>query len=132
MPTWLPAWPSTGSTGPVLGSVVGRHGLRTRRHGVGRRSIGLPTGRVTAAWPTCGTFSLPGGERAVREPRRSALGLLYEILGQSCIEHVRAWFTPAELEGLVRLVDRPQLCPRTSSMGRLFDAVAALVRLAAW
>ena len=28
------------------------------------------------------TFRLPGGERAVREPRRVALGLLYELLGE--------------------------------------------------
>ena len=28
------------------------------------------------------TFALPGGDRAVREPRRSALGVLFEILGQ--------------------------------------------------
>jgi len=27
-------------------------------------------------------FSLPGGEQAMREPRRAALGLLYEIFGR--------------------------------------------------
>ena len=27
------------------------------------------------------TFRLPGGDAAVKEPRRSALGLLHEILG---------------------------------------------------
>ena len=29
------------------------------------------------------TFRLPGGEKAIREPRRSALGLLYELFGDA-------------------------------------------------
>ena len=32
------------------------------------------------------TFRLPGGEAAVKEPRRSALGLLHEILGDELWE----------------------------------------------
>ncbi|MDR7505963.1 MAG: carbamoyltransferase HypF, partial [Armatimonadota bacterium] len=33
------------------------------------------------------TFSLPGGEAAVREPRRAALGMLYEVYGDGLWEH---------------------------------------------
>ena len=74
-------------------------------------------------------FSLPGGDRAVREPRRSALGVLFEILGPAAEEHAAAWFRPEELKVLLRSLGRPRLSARTSSMGRLFDAVAALCGL---
>jgi hydrogenase maturation protein HypF len=74
-------------------------------------------------------FALPGGDRAVRQPRRSALGLLFEILGPEAEKHAAAWFRPGELEVLLESLARPRLNPRTSSMGRLFDAVAALCGL---
>ena len=75
------------------------------------------------------TFPLPGGDRAVREPRRSALGLLFELLGNQAADHARAWFAPHELNSLAKLLDRSIHCPRTSSLGRLFDAVACLCGL---
>jgi len=75
------------------------------------------------------TFPLPGGDRAVREPRRCALGLLFEVLGPKAAEFATDWFSLKELEALVRMLGRPRLCPRTSSLGRLFDAVAALCGL---
>ena len=77
------------------------------------------------------TFPLPGGDRAVREPRRSALGLLFEMTGEQARQYAEAWFAPAELETLLAMLRRPGLCPRTSSMGRLFDAVAAICGLPA-
>ena len=79
------------------------------------------------------TFGLPGGESAVREPRRSALGLLYEFRGpllftEPFIAPLGA-FTPDELAVLERALARQLNCPRTSSIGRLFDAVAAITGL---
>jgi hydrogenase maturation protein HypF len=75
------------------------------------------------------TFALAGGDRAVREPRRCALGLLFEVFGAEAAEWAGGWFSPGELQRLLSLLARPRLCPRTSSMGRLFDAVAALCGL---
>jgi hydrogenase maturation protein HypF len=76
-------------------------------------------------------FRLPGGDAAVREPRRSALGLLWEMLGEEALARedlapVRA-FTPAERTGLASMLRRGVQAPLTSSAGRLFDAVAALL-----
>lgn len=79
------------------------------------------------------TFCLPGGDQAVREPRRSALGLLYEVFGPAALDmpHLPALqaFTPAELGPLGTMLARGLNSPRTSSAGRLFDAVASLLGL---
>jgi hydrogenase maturation protein HypF len=75
------------------------------------------------------TFTLPGGDRAVREPRRSALGVLYAVLGEEAARYAASWFLPAELDALLGLLRRGVHCPTTSSLGRLFDAVAALCGL---
>jgi hydrogenase maturation protein HypF len=75
------------------------------------------------------TFALPGGDRASREPRRSALGLLFEVFGEQAKQYAGAWFRPTELDTLLSMLTRGVNAPRTSSMGRLFDAVAALCGL---
>jgi hydrogenase maturation protein HypF len=79
------------------------------------------------------TFRLPGGERAIREPKRAALGLLYELFGDDSlsltqIPAVEA-FSVHERESLRVMLQRELQAPRTSSAGRLFDAVAALLGL---
>ncbi|MBV8273778.1 MAG: carbamoyltransferase HypF [Verrucomicrobia bacterium] len=76
-------------------------------------------------------FRLPGGEMAVKEPRRTALAVLYEIWGQTGLEDGSlvpvAEFSKTEL-GLIRqMLAKGVNAPVTSSVGRLFDAVAALV-----
>jgi hydrogenase maturation protein HypF len=79
------------------------------------------------------TFTLPGGDRAVREPRRAALGLLHAAFGQAAFRMADlatiAAFTPRELRVLDRMMASGLNVPTTSSAGRLFDAVASLVGL---
>jgi hydrogenase maturation protein HypF len=69
----------------------------------------------------------------VREPRRAAVGLLYEALGEAALGRADldpvAAFAPAERRLLARMLERGVNAPRTSSVGRLFDAVAALAGL---
>jgi hydrogenase maturation protein HypF len=75
------------------------------------------------------TFPLPGGERAVREPRRVALGVLWEILGdEAFLRSTPAGeaFSAEELRVLRSMLRQQLNTPRTSSAGRLFDAVASL------
>jgi hydrogenase maturation protein HypF len=72
-------------------------------------------------------FRLPGGEQAVREPRRSALGLLYALDGGTLAASVMAdAFAAEELRVLLHAIDRGVNAPITTSAGRLFDAVAAI------
>jgi len=78
-------------------------------------------------------FRLPGGERAVKEPRRTALGLLYEIFGNDLFERKNlaplAAFSRLELEQLKAMLARGLNSPVTTSAGRLFDAIASLVNV---
>jgi hydrogenase maturation protein HypF len=76
-------------------------------------------------------FPLVGGDAAAREPRRAALGVLWELggeglLGDEALSPVRA-FTAAERRILARTLGTKGFHPLTSSAGRLFDAVAALL-----
>jgi hydrogenase maturation protein HypF len=78
-------------------------------------------------------FPLPGGEAAVKEPRRTALGLLYEMFGEAAftmadVAPLQA-FSPAELGPLKTMLARRLNSPHTSSIGRLFDAIASLAGL---
>jgi hydrogenase maturation protein HypF len=72
------------------------------------------------------TFALPGGDTAARQPRRSALGVLYEIFGEAASRYAKTWFAPDELKTILKMLERGTNCPRTSSLGRIFDAVAAI------
>jgi hydrogenase maturation protein HypF len=79
------------------------------------------------------TFPLPGGDAAIREPRRSALGLLYSIYGANACElddldGVKT-FSSTELAVVCEMLSRGINSPLTSSAGRLFDAVASLIGL---
>ena len=78
-------------------------------------------------------FKLPGGEAAIREPRRAAFGLLYEAFGRDALTMTDlapiAAFSPGERKILAAMIDRGPNTPVTTSAGRLFDAVAALTGL---
>ena len=72
---------------------------------------------------------MPGGEAAVREPWRMAMGALHgagiEVMDAEILERLGAKESEARL--LLRMMERGVNTPKTSSLGRLFDAVAALV-----
>ena len=72
------------------------------------------------------TFPLPGGEAAIREPRRCALGLLCELGAD--VERLAPLF-PEGWETARKLPASAALSPRTSSAGRLFDGMASLLGL---
>lgn len=74
---------------------------------------------------------LPGGEMAIREPWRMAVSHLYSAYGSDyaalslpVIAHHQEMIPP-----LTRMMGRSFNSPLTSSCGRLFDAVAALLDL---
>jgi len=75
-------------------------------------------------------FKLIGGEKAVKEPRRVALSLLFEIFGKEAIDleipTLRA-FEKNEVEVLYKAWEKGINSPLSSSVGRLFDAVASIL-----
>ena len=76
-------------------------------------------------------FRLPGGDVAVREPRRAALGILYEFSGgdfqgMSSLPPLQQ-FSETEKRNIERMLKQGINSPLTSSVGRLFDAVASLL-----
>ncbi len=84
-------------------------------------------------------FRLAGGEQAMREPRRSALGLFFEMEGPAALDQPpgrAGWpfldgFSDGERRLLGRMLASGANSPLTSSCGRLFDAVAALLGIKA-
>jgi hydrogenase maturation protein HypF len=78
-------------------------------------------------------FRLPGGEAAVKAPGRVALALLWDVVGPAAFEQddlpaVRT-FAPAVRQVLAHMLQRDLNAPVTSSAGRLFDGIAALIGL---
>lgn len=78
-------------------------------------------------------FRLPGGEQAVKEPRRCALGLLFAAFGDRAFDRPDiaslAAFSSAELAVLRKMLTQNLSSPLTSSVGRLFDAMASLMNV---
>ena len=78
-------------------------------------------------------FRLPGGGASIKQPRRTALGVLYEIFGESVFEQKDLIpvqnFSKSELALLQQMLEKDLNAPITTSAGRLFDAVAAIIGL---
>lgn len=75
------------------------------------------------------TWALPGGTASVRDARRNAFALLSEL---GLLEHLGAARLLDSLDEQTRsvtatMIERGINSPRTSSMGRLFDAAAAIL-----
>ena len=73
---------------------------------------------------------MPGGEASIREPWRMAFSYLYNIygLGFKCLRlDFLARLNSANTGLIAQIIDKNINSPLTSSMGRLFDAVSALL-----
>ncbi len=73
---------------------------------------------------------LPGGAAAINRPYRTAIGYLYTLLGEDALRPelpCLGTVDEVELNLIKRQIDRGINTPLTSSCGRLFDAVSALI-----
>ncbi|HOD49962.1 MAG TPA: carbamoyltransferase HypF [Candidatus Hydrogenedentes bacterium] len=71
----------------------------------------------------------PGGDAAAKETTRMAFAYLHAAFGADAVRLCQEWF-PDQADRfplLARMIARRVNCPHTTSMGRLFDAAAALL-----
>ncbi len=123
-----------------LAACLAEHGLNERAIGVTFDGTGLGTdGAVWGGEFLVGDYAsfqraarlryvgMPGGEQAIREPWRMAIAHLRDAGCASA--GLSSRIPAAALRTVETMLDRGFNAPPTSSMGRLFDAVAAIAGL---
>jgi len=73
---------------------------------------------------------LPGGDAATRKPYRIAIAYILSLLGEDVLSQglpVMEDVSKTEIQIIQRQIERGLNSPLTSSMGRLFDAISALL-----
>jgi hydrogenase maturation protein HypF len=73
---------------------------------------------------------LPGGATAIKRPYRTAVAYVLTLVGENALNHVLPVMKEAddmEIEVIKRQIERKINSPLSSSMGRLFDAISALL-----
>jgi hydrogenase maturation protein HypF len=115
--------------GPVIGLALDGTGYGTDgRIWGGEVFVGTPGDFQRAAHLEYAP--MPGGAAAVREPWRMALSYLIGAYGDGIEDLPLALLNRVgrqKIEVVARMVARGLNCPETSSLGRLFDGIAALL-----
>lgn len=77
------------------------------------------------------SFRLPGSDQAARQGWRVALSLLQEVYGEDLPRSLPLFerVESAKIDGVLQMLRQDVNAPRCSSMGRLFDGLAAIVDL---
>ncbi len=73
---------------------------------------------------------LPGGNAAIEEPWRMAVSYLYHTFGESFWElNLPFWGTieKRKIQFVLEMIKKGVNCPRTSSLGRLFDGISSIL-----
>ena len=73
---------------------------------------------------------LPGGDKAVKEPWRLALSILYQTYGQEAFNlfsSLKPYISVEETRVVLTMLEKNFNSPLSCGMGRLFDAVSSLI-----
>jgi len=121
-----------------IAAVVAEHGVTHAVIGLALDGVGMGLDRSAwggelllvngAQWRRLGHLAqlqMPGGERAAREPWRMAAAVLAQ-LGRGA-EISRRFATQPTSREIATLLTLDRYCPKTTSLGRWFDAAAGLL-----
>jgi hydrogenase maturation protein HypF len=75
-------------------------------------------------------YPLPGGYKAIKEPWRMAISYLYYIFGKDVFSlplKINELIAKDKLQLVFQMIEKHVNCPLTSSLGRLFDAISAIL-----
>ncbi|BCK88357.1 carbamoyltransferase HypF [Sideroxyarcus emersonii] len=111
-------------TGPVLGLALDGVGLGSDGSAWGGELLHVD-GTHFQRFGHLAPLTLPGGDRAAREPWRMAAAVLFDM--QRAGEIVRRFPGQGGAEMVVGMLQRRLNCVTSSSMGRYFDAAAGLL-----
>jgi hydrogenase maturation protein HypF len=117
-------WPLDG--GPVIGVCFDGAGYGLDGHSWGGEFL-LADYRTCRRAAHLQYMPLPGGDAAVRNPFRLSLGYLQALFGAVPSFTIPADVSAEEADLVIQQIGRRLNTPLTSSAGRLFDAVAALL-----
>ncbi|RME20522.1 MAG: carbamoyltransferase HypF [Candidatus Zixiibacteriota bacterium] len=117
---------------PTLGIILDGTGYGTDGNIWGGEILyGDASGFERMAWLE--PVPMPGGEMAIRQPWRMAVSYLYHCFGKDFIrlefpflERIRQ---KENVPTLITMIDKRLNCPLTTSCGRLFDGIAALLNV---
>ncbi len=119
-------WPADG--GPVIGVAMDGTGLGSDGRIWGGEFL-IADYRTFQRFGHLQYLPLPGGDAATRKPYRIALAYLHQCLGE-IVDLPSLSAVPEEEMGIIRqMVEQGVNTPLTSSCGRLFDAVSALLNI---
>lgn len=77
-------------------------------------------------------IQMPGGDKAINEPWRMAISYLYKVFKNKFTGYDLPFLreiSPDKINLLISLIEKKVNSPLTSSMGRLFDAVSAILNI---
>ena len=118
-----------GIDGPVIGLAFDGAGYGTDGRIWGGEVLLAHTGHFTrAAYPEY--IPMPGGDAAVKEPWRMAVSYLHHTFGDGLLDLDLPLFRDIEkgkVEIVLKMIKQGINSPETSSLGRLFDGVAAML-----
>ena len=115
--------------GPVLGLSFDGTGYGTDGHIWGGEVLIVETHQFTRA-AHLAYIPMPGGATAIKEPWRMAISYLYNAFGEGFLDLKLPLFQGLEKEKvkiILHMISKGLNSPQTSSLGRFFDGVAAIL-----